>query len=114
MVVVILGVLLSVAVASYTQYKQRGNDQYGLTKIDEVLKQQQVHYLEFRRYSDSFIALGYQSETVLSDNDYFALSLAQCPLKQLSQCVLVTATPLTTKSTGQTFSVNTFGEKTSI
>jgi len=113
-VTTILAILGTVASTSYVEYKKRANDQYGLVMIDQLLNQQAMHFRQFRTYTTSLVDLGYPSESLQSDLQFFDMSIASCPGKTLGQCVQVSAVPTTIKTSGASFTINSLGTKTVI
>ena len=110
-VVAILGIITSVGTAAYGNYSQRVADEYGKMIVKEVMAQQKIGYIHKRRYYDSFQPIGYPNKNVESEHGYFKVSLSQCGTEKLTRCILVTAAPLTTNTSGTSFSLDSNGNR---
>lgn len=112
--IAIIGIVMGIGTASYRDYQKRTNDEYGKQKILEVMAQEKINYLQQRRFTTSFQQLGYPSEMVTSENDYFKLSLSSCGAQKLTQCVQATATPTGDQTTGTIFTLTSGGERSPV
>jgi len=111
-VVALIGIISAVGSVAYGQYAKKANDEYAKITIEEVMAQQKINFLRTRSYTSKLINLGYPTNTLNSQKNLFKISLAKCESEPLTQCVLVTANPLTTKTTGTVFTLDTHGVKT--
>jgi prepilin-type N-terminal cleavage/methylation domain-containing protein len=110
-VIAILGIVMTIGVGAYTEYSKRIADEYGKLLVNEVMAAQKVAFIHKRRYFENFTAIGYANENVMSEFNYFKASISKCGTEKVTRCIMVAATPLTEKSTGTTFILDSNGNR---
>ena len=107
-VIAIVGILSSIAYASYNNYVTRSSRGDAMEKLTEIMSQQQRYILRQRTYTTDLTNLGYSSATVITDNRYYNIAATACPLPgaapgaaaagggglPINRCVLLTAAPI--------------------
>ena len=91
MVVAIVGVLLSIAVPSYTQYKLKGNRSDAYTILNEIMHAQERFNVTNNTYTTNLAdpTLGYTNPQ-LSFDQFYSVSASACG-GGIAQCILLTA-----------------------
>ena len=94
-VVLRVAVIAAVALPSYSEYIIRANRAEGADRITEVMFEQERFQTRNRRYTDDLSVLCYDVEEDLpSDEGRYTISAGVCADgSDISDCVLVTATP---------------------
>ena len=90
-VVVIIGILTSIALPSYQQYTMRGNRGDGISAIQMVLDAQERFYADNISYTSDLTKLGL-SDPYITPNKHYSIKAAACGTAALNQCVQLTAT----------------------
>lgn len=90
-VVVIIGILSSIALPSYQQYTMRGNRGDGISAIQMVLDAQERYYADHISYTSDLTNLGL-SDPYITPNRHYSIKAAACGTAPLNQCVQLTAT----------------------
>ena len=96
-VVLIIGILASVATPIYRDYVQRGYRADAMETLTDMMAQQQRFVLRQRTFTTTLTLLGYGSNTVETDNGYYNVT-ASAGCGNINRCVLLTATPIAGKS----------------
>lgn len=108
-VVVIVGILASIAYPSYRNYVLRTNRAEGAAHIMRVLQAQERHHSQNMAYTTTLDDLGIpiSSET----NRYSISTMAACSDSTIARCVSVTATATTDDPVCGTMTRDSRGEK---
>ena len=100
-VVGIVGLLVAVALPSYSSYITRSARGDAMEQLNEIMSQQERFILRQRRYTTNLVGdLGFAAspaggQLVRTDNGLYDINAAQCAGgAALSRCVLLTATPV--------------------
>src|SRR5690554_2097629 len=92
MVVVIVGILSSIALPSYQQYTMRANRTDGMSSIQMLLDAQERYYADHISYTADLTKLGLADPYITPEGNYSIKAAACSPTIPLSQCVELTAT----------------------
>jgi type IV pilus assembly protein PilE len=95
--VAIVGILVAVAVPSYTQYIVSSNRTDAQDRLTEVLFEQERYQLRKRTYTNDLGDLGYDDDAngdISSREGFYTVSAGTCGAVALADCVLLTATPV--------------------
>ena len=91
-VLAIVGVLMSIAIPSYSTYKLRSNRADGLAILNEIMQAQERYAADRGVYTTNLTQLGYNAAPASADG-FFIVAAANCPgVPSLADCVLLTAT----------------------
>ena len=91
-VVVIVGILASIALPSYQQYIMRANRTDGISSIQMLLDAQERYYADHISYTADLTKLGLADPYITPEGNYSIKAAACSPTIPLSQCVELTAT----------------------
>lgn len=108
-VVIIVGLLASIAYPSYRNYVLKANRAEGAAHILRVLQAQERHFSHNMTYTTTLSNLGIvaASET----GKYSITGMAACDSKTIAQCVKVTAAAASTDPECNTMSMTSQGSK---
>lgn len=93
-VVVIVGILASVAYPSYQQYVLRSKRSEGKAMLMDIAARQERFYFDKNTYADDLTDLGYGSATPKSAEDNYEASVAAGPSGDIATSYTITITPL--------------------
>lgn len=88
-VVVIIGILSSIALPSYQQYTMRANRTDGMSAIQMLLDAQERYYADHISYTDDLTKLGL-ADPYITPEGHYEISASSCA-GDLSRCVELTA-----------------------
>lgn len=91
-VVVIVGILSSIAIPSYQQYVMRGNRTDGMSAIQMLLDAQERYYADHIQYTADLTKLGLADPYITPEGKYSIKAAVCSSTIPLSQCVELTAT----------------------
>ena len=111
-VVALIGIGMMITISLYTSMSEAVAHEDGKNKINEVMTQEKIFFIQNRRYSLNFGDIGYENNQVLSDKEYYEIELGLCEGENIKQCVQVSAKPLTENTSDSTLTMNSRGEKT--
>lgn len=106
-VVVIVGILASIAMPAYDNYVRKGKRGEGISAIQTVLEAQERYYSDHRKYTSNLSDLGVSST---SPQGIYNLAASSCA-GGLTQCVEVTATAIGGQAKDGDLVANTQGKK---
>ncbi len=109
-VVVIVGILASIAYPSYRNYVLRTNRAEGAAHIMRVLQAQERHHSQNMAYTTTLADLGVPTNSETSR--YSISTMAACSGSAIARCVSVTATAATTDPVCNTMTMTSRGEQT--
>lgn len=107
-VVVIIGILASIALPAYDNYVRRGKRGEGMSAVHTVLEAQERYYSDHRRYTATLSDLGVSAT---SPQGLYKLSAAKCGSQELTQCVEIKAEALGSQAKDGDLVANTQGKK---
>lgn len=110
-VVVIVGILASIAYPSYRNYVLRANRAEGAAHILRVLQAQERHHSQNMTYTTTLSDLGINPGSETGRYTITATGLAACGGQTIAQCVTVTATAATADPVCNTMSMDSRGAK---
>lgn len=91
-VIVIIGILSSIALPAYQQFAMRGNRGDGISAIQMILDAQERYYADNITYTSNLSNLGL-SNPYITPNKHYSIRAAKCDSSTpLTQCVKLTAT----------------------
>lgn len=108
-VVVIIGILSSVAMPAYDNYVRKGKRGEGISAIQMILEAQERYYADHRTYTSDLTKLGLANPYITPQNAY-SLSAASCA-GGLTQCVEITAAAQGGQAKDGNLVANTQGKK---
>lgn len=108
-VVVIVGILASVAMPAYDNYVRKGKRGEGISAIQTVLEAQERYYADHRTYASNLTDLGLANPYITQQKIY-SLTAASCA-GGLTQCVEITATAIGGQVKDGNLVANTQGKK---
>ncbi len=89
-VVAILGIILAVAVPSYSSFMQKTRRADAITILSEVAGEQQRFISEQNRYATDMTEMGYPNDPMTSEEGYYTISVAN----PTPTSYVLTATPV--------------------
>ncbi|MGI2257741.1 type IV pilin protein [Shewanella sp. GXUN23E] len=107
-VVVIVGILASIAYPSYTKYVAKGARSDAIAEMMRIANLQEQHYLDFRRYTADMKELGYGADPMETERGLYQIDAtvngASFEVKAIALGTQAArdaeCTPLTLSSTG--------------
>ncbi|MCF1428129.1 MAG: type IV pilin protein [Shewanella sp.] len=72
-VVVIIGILASIAYPSYTRYVAEGARAEALSELMRIANLQEQYYLDFRSYTDDMTKLGLAADPFVTERDHYSI-----------------------------------------
>lgn len=93
-VVVIVGILASVAYPSYQQYILRSKRSEGKALLMDIVARQERFYFDNNRYTDDLTDLGFASENPSSAEDNYEASVAEGESGEIETSYAITVTPV--------------------
>lgn len=108
-VVVIIGILSSIALPAYQQYTMRANRTDGMSAIQMILDAQERYYADHISYTADLTKLGLSDPYVTPEGRY-SIKASSCG-GGLSQCVVLTATAQAGQVKDGNLIANTQGKK---
>ena len=117
MVLVIIGVLLSIALPSYKQSLFKARRTEAKTMLLDIATRQEQLMLDSSTYTTELSDLGLTSLNESEEKDQYFATLQSCPTGTIKTCYVLTATPSEgsqqiNDSDCTSFSVDSFGNKT--
>lgn len=92
-VVVVVGILASIAYPSYQQYILRSKRTEGKALLMDIVARQERFYMDRNSYSDDLTNLGFSSEAPKSAEGNYEASVAAGPSEDIASSYLVTVSP---------------------
>lgn len=92
-VVVVIGILASVAYPSYQQYILRTKRTEGKALLMDIVARQERFYMDRNSYTDDLTSLGFGSEAPKSAEGNYAASVAAGPSADIASSYEVTVSP---------------------
>lgn len=92
-VVVVVGILASIAYPSYQQYILRSKRTEGKALLMDIVARQERFYMDRNSYSDDLTNLGFSSEAPKSAEGNYEASVAAGPSGDIASSYLVTVSP---------------------
>lgn len=90
-VLVVIGIMASIAVPSYQDYIMRGSRGEGMTAMLDVMRAQEDYFANNFTYTVNLTDLNY-SATVVTDSTRYAITAAKCTGEALTVCIELKAT----------------------
>lgn len=94
MVVVIVGILMSVALPAYQGSLQKSRRSDAMSALLDASNRQQQFMLDQGRYTTDMVELGYAASPRISEEGFYSVSAASCDGGAIGNCFELTATPL--------------------
>lgn len=94
-VVVIIGILASVAYPSYQDVVRQTRRADGVSALSDVMARQERSFTDFNTYTTNLAALGFPLDSnskYVPGGGYYLISASACAGLALNRCVLLTAT----------------------
>ncbi|MDP0562467.1 MAG: type IV pilin protein [Candidatus Endonucleobacter sp. (ex Gigantidas childressi)] len=113
-VVAIIGILASIGYPQYTKYVIESRRVGAMALLLEVMQEEERYFTKNLEYTATLSKLGYASDTLKSEGDYYAITAKEC---SPSPCIKVTATPQgdhVSNDGGKTFTLDTIGRRTGV
>lgn len=111
-VVVIVGILASIAYPSYRNYVLKANRAEGAAHILRILQAQERHYSQNMTYTTALSDLQIDASSETGKYSISTAGMTACNGRTIAQCVNVTATAATTDPICNTMSMDSRGTKT--
>ena len=92
-VVVVVGILASIAYPSYQQYILRSKRTEGKALLMDIVARQERFYMDTNSYTDDLTSLGFSSEAPKSAEGNYAASVAAGPSADIASSYEVTVSP---------------------
>ena len=108
-VVVIVGILSSIALPSYQQYTMRANRTDGMSSIQMLLDAQERYYADHISYTEDLTKLGL-SDPYVTPEGHYSIEASVCG-GSLTTCVELTATAQGSQVKDGNLVANTQGKK---
>lgn len=93
-VVAIIAILAAIAVPWWGRYSYRARRADGQKLLMHIAQAEERYYTDFNRYPLAATSLGYTTNTPLSENGYYQVSLALPAAASAGQGYVATATPV--------------------
>jgi type IV pilus assembly protein PilE len=93
-VVVIVGILMSVALPAYQGSLQKGRRSDAMSALLDASNRQQQFMLDQGRYTTDMQELGYAASPMISEEGHYSVSAAACTGGVIANCFRLTATPV--------------------
>lgn len=116
-VVTIISLLIGIMVPSYNEYVLQSRRSEGISSLLTMMQQQERYFTEQLTYTSDLSKLGYTlagPSNVFSENGHYLITATACASMTISQCVLLTATPLGVQATDGTLTINSRGTRTPV
>lgn len=114
-VVAIISILVSISVPSLVNYLVQSRRVDGISALLLIMQQQEHYYSENHTYTTSLANLGYtvntSNQTVTSSQEFYEIAASNCTGQTLTQCVLLTATPIGSQAGDGDITLNSLGQK---
>ena len=113
-VLVIIGILTTVALPSYQQYMLQSRRAEGMAALTELMYLQEQYYVEqtVPSYTISLTELGYSEDSgVPTENGYYLIAAAACPTATISSCVELTATAQNAQQADGALTLDSLGNR---
>ncbi|HEY9040984.1 MAG TPA: type IV pilin protein [Rheinheimera sp.] len=75
-VIAILGILVSIAYPSYTQYVQRSNRSEGMNELVRIANMQEQFFADSRRYAVDLTELGFPDAVFTTENGLYQIRVS--------------------------------------
>ena len=106
-----MGILLSIAVPSYTNYVIRAGRVDGMTTMQEIMRAQENFFANEFTYTSDLSELNY-SNTQLSSSGKYKITAKECALRPLTECVELTATAIEEQMKDGNLTLDSRGNRT--
>jgi type IV pilus assembly protein PilE len=93
-VVVIVGILMSIALPAYQGSLQKGRRSDAMSALLDASNRQQQLMLDQGRYTTDMQELGYAASPRISEEGHYSVSAAACGGGVIANCFQLTATPV--------------------
>jgi len=117
-IVVIIGVLATIAVPTYNDYVVNSRRSEGKSALQEAMNRQERFYTTNNAYTDNMTNLGYDNNPAITGDGWYQVAAVQCGAlgggaTPLAQCVRIEATPQgdQTSDTCDIFWLNSRGQR---
>ena len=112
-VIVIIGVLASIAIPSYQIHVEKSRRSEGIAFLFQVMELQERYFTDNLSYVTDLSELGYGSSSALeSETRYYQVSASTCGDNlEISDCVLLTAVAINQQERDDDLSLSSLGEK---
>lgn len=96
-VVAIVGIIAAVALPSYQESVKQTRRSDAIGELLQLMQVQERYFINNGTYTTDFTDIGFGSATATSENSLYTISASACN-GGITRCVLLTATPDSTKS----------------
>ncbi len=111
-VVAIIGIIAAVALPSYQNSVMQSRRVDGMALLAEMMQAQERFFANNLTYTTTLKNLGYASDAaVASDEGYYTVTAMRCGTRDLSECVLLTASAVGEQASDGPLSLNSLGVK---
>jgi len=112
-VIVIIGVLASIAIPSYQAHIEKSRRSEGISFLFQIMELQERYFIDNLSYATDLTELGYaSSDTLESESRYYQISASTCGDNQeISDCVLLTAVAINQQEHDDDLSLSSLGQK---
>lgn len=91
-VIVVIGIISSVALPSYQSYTRKANRSDGLEYLHNLLNAQERYYADNMEYADKLTKLGAANDTMLTPRGRYSVTVSACGSLSMSRCAEIYAT----------------------
>ena len=92
-VVLIVGILLTVALPSYQESLRKGRRADAKAGLLDVANRQERLILDRSTYTLDMTDLGFAADPMISEEDYYSIDAVACAAQTIATCYVLTATP---------------------
>jgi type IV pilus assembly protein PilE len=93
-VVVMLGVLMSIALPAYQDSMRKGRRADAKAGLMDAANRQERLMLDRRTYTDDMEDLGFEDDPMLTEEQYYSIDAEACADGTIATCYVLTATPV--------------------
>lgn len=93
-VVVILGVLMTIALPAYQDSMRKGRRADAKAGLMDAANRQERLMLDRKTYTDDMTDLGFTLDPMISEEEYYSIDAEACEDGTIATCYVLTATPV--------------------
>ena len=111
--VVIVAILASIAVPSYSKYVKQSRRSDGMAELTRVMQRQEKFFVNDMTYTTNLSNLGLATSDgkVVSEGGYYLVSVAACTSSTIARCVVATARPQDAQASDGWLSLDSRGQR---
>jgi type IV pilus assembly protein PilE len=93
-IVIIVGILTSIALPAYQDSMRKGRRADAKAALMTAANRQESLMLDRKTYTTNMVDLGFTQSPMLSENGHYSIAAAACAGGTIANCYMLTATPV--------------------